>query len=302
MKTTERVHELLLNYACSAKCAFCYNPPITDELLRREATLRQAAESLSAAAAAGAKRLNLHGGEVTLRDDLPQVLALARKLGFVNINVVTNGVRLGEKAYARKLVDCGATEFRFSLHASTAALHDSILKLPGAYDKAFAGVRHLRSMGVPVGVNFVLHRDNVHDLPASLKRFKEELGLSDFIVYYPHYRGMAALNAGVLKLTYAEAAAAAREAVQACAELFLANFPPCVAPDLRERMLDWSHEDGGGDSLHIPEGDTHAVADMKHGQRMKAPRCSSCSLDARCSGFEREYAELYGTEDFVPCS
>lgn len=306
MKTSERVHDLFLNYACNAKCAFCYNPPITEELLFRETSFADAAESLYRAARRGCRRLNLHGGEVTLRDDLRRLLALARKLGFRHVAVVTNGVRLGDAQYARGLVDSGANEFRVSLHGSTAERHDRIVRLPGAFDKACAGVGHLRALGVPVGVNFVVHAQNLGDLPAALIHYHDALGLRDFIVYYPHYRGMAELNAGTLRVSYPEVAAALREVFAAleargsAEALYVANLPPCVLPERESQILDWSAADAAGDSLGIPEGDTRDVGEMKHEQRVKAPSCGRCRLDKACSGFEPEYARLYGSADFQP--
>ena len=108
-----------------AKCPFCYNPPITPELLRRELSFEDAARSLYSGSKNGARLLNLHGGEVTLRDDLPKILALSKKLGFKQITVVTNGVRLKHLTYVRRLVTAGATHFRLSIHSAEAPIHDS---------------------------------------------------------------------------------------------------------------------------------------------------------------------------------
>lgn len=307
MKTTEKVHELLLNYACNAKCAFCYNPPITQELLFRELSLSEAAESLYRAFQQGSTRLNLHGGEATLRDDLPNIAVLARRIGFSHVTLVTNGVRLSDSSYARKLAACGIDEFRFSLHGSTAELHDKILRLPGAFDKALAGIKNVREAGIErVGVNFVIHQENFKDMPNALRFYLTALGIRDFIAYYPHYRGMAGLNAESIGVSYPEVAPFVREAFQVLEKnggaeaLYLANFPPCIAPERLERLLDWSRDDAAGHSLSIPDERTREIGEMKHGQRMKAPACGRCSLDQACSGFEREYRQLYGDEHFLP--
>jgi 7,8-dihydro-6-hydroxymethylpterin dimethyltransferase len=60
----------------------------------------------------GSCPLQLSGGEPTLRNDLPQIIGLARKIGFDHIQVNTNGIRLAEdSAYGQALKDAGVTDF-----------------------------------------------------------------------------------------------------------------------------------------------------------------------------------------------
>ncbi|MDR1084526.1 MAG: radical SAM protein [Deltaproteobacteria bacterium] len=52
--------------------------------------------------------IQLSGGEPTLRDDLPEIIALGRRLGFDYIQVNTNGLRLGQDpGYVQKLKSAG---------------------------------------------------------------------------------------------------------------------------------------------------------------------------------------------------
>ena len=61
-----------------------------------------------AMAAAGPCNLQLSGGEPTLRDDLPEIVDVARRTGYSFIQVNTNGLRLAsDKDYARRLVAAG---------------------------------------------------------------------------------------------------------------------------------------------------------------------------------------------------
>ena len=56
--------------------------------------------------------LQLSGGEPMLRDDLPQIVALARRAGFDHIQVNTNGIRLAQDPdYAQSLKDAGTSDF-----------------------------------------------------------------------------------------------------------------------------------------------------------------------------------------------
>lgn len=54
--------------------------------------------------------VQLSGGEPTIRDDLPQIVAMGKEMGFEHIQVNTNGVRLAEdKEYLHKLKENGAS-------------------------------------------------------------------------------------------------------------------------------------------------------------------------------------------------
>ena len=293
MRTAESVYELFLNYACTAKCPFCYNPPITPELLSRDLSFEQAAESLYKGAKTGARILNLHGGEPTLRDDLPKILALAKKLGFSRITTVTNGVRLGDRAYAESLVRAGGTHFRISVHAAHAALHDKIVAIPGAFEKIQAALKNLE--GLPVGFNFVLIRSNFKELPAFVKRFSK---LGDLIVYFPHRRGMMEINEKAEGVSYLDVAPSIRAAAKN-GPFLMANFLPCLMPELKDRMIDWGEEQGETAMAH-PEGKETDVLDMKDRQRVPVTACSSCALAQTCHGVEREYLKVHGEGEFNP--
>ena len=307
MKTDDPTLELFLNYACQAKCGFCYNPPIDDQLLRLELSFEQAAAALYQASHGGTRRLNLHGGEVTLRDDLPKIVRLARKLGFIDITLVTNGVRLGDGRYARSLASAGLTSARLSIHAPNAPAHDAIVQVPGAFVRARRAMAHMEKLGVAVGINFVLIAENASLLPEFLKMLVVDAGVKDVIVYFPHERGMMALNAARLSMSYQDThahlldAAAMLTAAGRRDALKIANVPPCAAPELLDVLLDWerSHEGSPAAMLH-PEGHESDLSAMKDGQRRPIAACRSCTLSARCRGVESEYLRRHGDAALRP--
>ena len=58
----------------------------------------------------GPFNIQLSGGEPTMRDDLPEIIALGKSKGFTFFQLNTNGVRLAkEEGYAKKLADAGVS-------------------------------------------------------------------------------------------------------------------------------------------------------------------------------------------------
>lgn len=292
-----RTFELLLSFECNAKCGFCYNPPVTPELLRQRLPFKRAAELLQRARADGYGGVWFTGGDPTLRPDLQKLLLLSRKLGFTRIQIGTNGVRLAAREEAERLAEAGLNYVRLSLHAASAPLHDELLKLPGAFDAALAAYGHLRRRGVYVGVNFVVTRRNYRELPAFYE-LCSRLEVPDLDVIFMHYQGMMEADADGLAVRYAEAA----PYLEGCrVPLTIINAPPCVVPAaLRSSVSDWSVE-STGDALRVPTTETLDLRDMKESQRAKGPGCARCSLEPRCLGFERRYAARFGDKEFVPC-
>ncbi len=302
-----RVYELLLSYACNAKCDFCYNPPITPALLKQEISLPRAAALLTRARAEGYEGVWLTGGEPTLRKDLPQLLLLSKKLGFARVQIGTNGVRLADERYARRLAAAGLNFARVSLHAARADLHDELLKLPGSFDAAVRAVANLRRLGVETGVNFVVTSRNYRELPGFFRFAARDLKVPHFDVIFLHHRGEMERHADALGVRYSAVAPWLRRAFRGLARegagttARLVNIPPCVVPELERWIVDWAvHAGAAGDRLARPGGEAIDLSEMKSAQRTKAPSCARCALDDRCMGFEPEYERLYGVADFRP--
>lgn len=301
-----RTFELLLSYECNAKCGFCYNPPLTPQVLAQEIPFLRAAQLLAAARAKGHDGVWFTGGDPTLRADLPKLLLLARKLGFTRVQIGTNAVRLASRAYARRLVDAGLNYARVSLHAARAEVHDRLLALPGAFDKALRGIENLRARGVYVGLNFVVTRENAAELPAFFSLCLDRLDVRDFDVIFLHHRGMMELHGEALGLRYRDAVPHLRAAWRVLERRglrrrtpTLINIPPCAAPELTPWMSDWSATEGG-DALARPGAQSVDLMDMKGAQKTKSPSCARCVHDRDCLGFEREYAAHYGADEFTP--
>jgi uncharacterized radical SAM superfamily Fe-S cluster-containing enzyme len=92
---------------CNLNCAVCFvdsgRGGTEDPSLEKITWLLE-----RAMAAAGPCNLQLSGGEPTLRDDLPDIVEVARRIGYSFIQVNTNGLRLAsDKIYVRRLLAAG---------------------------------------------------------------------------------------------------------------------------------------------------------------------------------------------------
>jgi uncharacterized radical SAM superfamily Fe-S cluster-containing enzyme len=87
-------------FANARACGFVYEPSFDEvvgmlKLLRAEKPIPTPAVQFS-------------GGEPTMREDLPTIIRKAKELGFPQVQIATNGVKLAkEQDYAQKLKDAG---------------------------------------------------------------------------------------------------------------------------------------------------------------------------------------------------
>ena len=98
---------LELTKRCNLACSYCYAD--SGEQTANDPDLETIAGWYKSAAAAGGNcNIQLSGGEPTLRDDLPAIVAMGREHGFSFIQVNTNGLRLAaDDGFVRDLKAAG---------------------------------------------------------------------------------------------------------------------------------------------------------------------------------------------------
>jgi len=130
--------------ACNLACVHCrasaQTAPAADELTTGEAfgLIDQLAEL-------GRPILVISGGEPLMRPDIFDIAAYGTERGL-RMAVSPNGTLLTAAAVAN-LIKAGVRRISVSIDGSTAARHDAIRGVPGAFDEAMAGLARCREAG-----------------------------------------------------------------------------------------------------------------------------------------------------------
>jgi radical SAM protein with 4Fe4S-binding SPASM domain len=77
--------------------------------------------------------------------------------------LATNGTLIDSEK-ARQIRDAGIGRVSVSLDGATAGVHDRMRQIPGAFDQAIEGLRHLREHEVPFQINVTLTKQNAGQL------------------------------------------------------------------------------------------------------------------------------------------
>jgi MoaA/NifB/PqqE/SkfB family radical SAM enzyme len=174
------------------------------------------------------------GSEITLRRDLPELAAEARRHGFEHVRIQTHGMRLADENYCRTLVDAGVDEYFVSVTAADAATHDAITEVPGSFEKTLRGLRNLDSFeGVVTLTNTVITKRSYHHLPRVVDLLGDlrRLVQMDFWGYWP----MSETDEKDLVVSHVETLPFLRQAIARARSLGRAvevkNFPECLLGD-----------------------------------------------------------------------
>jgi pyrroloquinoline quinone biosynthesis protein E len=178
-----------LTYRCPLHCAFCSNPVDYAKHSEELATadwLRVFRE----ARAMGAVQLGFSGGEPLLRDDLEELVAEARRLGFYT-NLITSGVGLTAQR-AKALKEAGLDHIQLSFQDSSRELND-FLSSTRTFDLKSRVARIIKDHGYPMVLNCVMHRYNLPHVERIIE-MAEEMGAEFLELANVQYYGWAWLN------------------------------------------------------------------------------------------------------------
>lgn len=178
-----------LTYRCPLHCAFCYNP-LNYEAVRNELTTGEWVDVLRQARALGAVQLGFSGGEPLMRDDLEELVAEARRLGFYS-NLITSGVGLTETRIAA-LKEAGLDHIQLSFQDSTRELND-FLSSTRTFELKLKVAKLIKQYDYPMVMNCVLHRYNLPHV-GKIIEMALELGAEYLELANTQYYGWAMKN------------------------------------------------------------------------------------------------------------
>jgi radical SAM protein with 4Fe4S-binding SPASM domain len=136
-------------------------------------TFERVARTLDGLAALGCRKVHFSGGEPTLRPDLPDLVAHARRLKM-RATLTTNGTLL-TRELSTQLVKAGLNSVCVSVDSPVRSVHDRMRGVSGALKQTKAGIQSLRRAAVrcgvslPIRINTVVGRENY----ATLDRLPE---------------------------------------------------------------------------------------------------------------------------------
>ena len=316
--------EVHLGTRCNSRCVFCMSS-VNRDLKEPWASLDRVKEELRHFYDEGCRAAGFLGGEPTAYPHIVDCVSYAKSLGYGQIVICTNGLRLCDAAFCRRLVRAGLTRVTVSVHSHQPEIEDRLItRVPGALARKVRAVCNLvalRRQGLlpgDISLNPVLCRPTLRGMEEFILFFGR-MGVDDirFNYIWPH---------GEVKADPAWTPSF-REAMPEIVRILLVNekrlrqhlsfggIPKCalslagvsgrLMEFLASKYLDEAGFDPGNDvSMATRQG---PMRDRFVWQQVKrdvlktmGSDCGRCRHQGRCEGVWASYAQLYGFTELRP--
>lgn len=295
--------ESLIIFRCNCRCIMCSTGLQIDRSIGSSdyhaiRPIADVKKDIDRAKKMKATGFAFSGGEPTLRKDLAELAAYAKKVGLKHIEVQSNGRMYSYKEYCQKLIDAGVNHFVISFHSHIRETHDLIMGVPGTYDQALAGIKNLNDLGQPVKINVVLTRHNYQGLEEHM-RFLSQFKLAEVRFTMTMAEGNVRHDPRAVMPAMSEAGpyiGRAIDVIKDQAGCFIYNMVPCLTPGYERFVNDL----GQYDTLLIGPEFESSLDESRKSRKIKSKACDECVYTDICYGIWKNYAEVFGLDELKP--
>lgn len=165
-------------HKCNLRCKHCYsNSGAVEE---EELTTEQALNVVDQLADAHLTALAFSGGEPLTRSDFFEVARHASDRGLY-VSLASNGTLLNSEN-VRKLKEARVNYIDISIDGASAKTHDDFRGVPGAYEKAVAGLKKCIDADICACIATTVGKNNMSELPGIID-LAEDLGVERFTYF-----------------------------------------------------------------------------------------------------------------------
>jgi MoaA/NifB/PqqE/SkfB family radical SAM enzyme len=165
-------------HKCNLRCKHCYSNSGEPEAY--ELTTEQALAVVDQLADAHVTALAFSGGEPLTRKDFFQVAKHASDRGLY-VSLASNGTLLTKENVA-KIKEAQVNYIDISIDGATAKTHDDFRGVPGALDKAVAGLKNCVDADICACIATTVGKNNMTELPAIID-LAEQLQIERFTYF-----------------------------------------------------------------------------------------------------------------------
>lgn len=297
--------DLAVTYRCNNDCSHCYNARPRNYT---ELSVQQWKTILDRLWEIGIPHVVFTGGEPTLFDGLPELIAHAQQNGQIT-GLNTNGRRLSDANYLRMLVDAGLDHVQVTFESCEPSIHDSMVNTNGAWKQTVAGLKNALATRLYVMTNTTMLQDNISTIPETLD-YLAELGVPTIGLNALIYSGHGAtVGTGLAERELKPVLEIARQKTEHAGQRLIwytpteyCHFDPmelslgvkgctaalynmCIEPDGAVLPCQ-SYYQSLGNILVSPWQSIweHDLARALRQRKYIEPRCQECSLLVECGG------------------
>jgi MoaA/NifB/PqqE/SkfB family radical SAM enzyme len=255
----------------------------------------------------GFSSVNLHGGEPTIFQEFSYLINAINELGYNDITIQTNGVRLSDEKFVKSLIERHVNLFVVSMHDCIPAMHNNVTNSPDSFELVSKGIKIVLRNEGNVRTNTVLLKSNYQHIE-NIMDYLYDLGVRVFNI--SSLNPTWATPTKNIKLfeqtvpTYEELAPYLKNMLIKYSgkdvKITLEGFPYCFLPEFNHLNLYNTERN----IFMLSYGDKSVINYEKYLNeikiRGKAEKCIKCAMNNICKGVWIGYARMRGWDEFNP--
>jgi MoaA/NifB/PqqE/SkfB family radical SAM enzyme len=268
---------------CQNDCVFCVEPKFGSMPIKTTRGKKHG-------------QLLIGSRECTTIPGIADIIALLGEK-YKKISIGSNGQKFSDIGFADKILAAGVRNISISLHAPSRAVHDSLSKRRGAFEKTLSGIKNIiflknkKKYSVNVAVNFVVTKKNIRYI-RKFVGFAGSLGVRDvnFLAMIPMgsakniYRKMMPRYQDIAEAVFKIKKTDQSSPILKKMRIFLVHVPYCTLPE----------QDIKNDFRVLISPRTGQFDEINGNDLKKI--CRKCRFYAYCEGMPKDYATLYNKE------
>jgi len=336
MEYTKRAR-IFTGTGCNTRCRFCYyyltglRDFWSKETIKRE---------MDIAKKSGMNAIDFSGGEPTIHPNFLELVEYAKSRGFKTICTLTNGLRMSDEKFVKKVVDAGINDVLFSLHGSCAEEHNYITQVSTSFDKILEAINNIKDYNINFRINCTITKINYKNLIRHAELYnKLEPMQVNFILFNDFELADELTNQFAVK--YSEVEPYIKKAIDlmegSIRYINVRYIPFCFMEGYEKHVTDypqkifdpfeWSQRllirlpasritpfwkyigylvYGFIKTRPKPKLSREFLEDicvrMRLRDYVKSEKCKECKYDYICQGLEKSYAKVFGLSELTPIS
>jgi MoaA/NifB/PqqE/SkfB family radical SAM enzyme len=288
--------DVVLGYDCNLKCSYC---TITDAMRLRSIPTDVVVREIDAAARRGWKQVAFTGGEPTIFPDLPKLVRYAKKRGFDDIKIASNGLRYAHAPFLDHLVEAGVSVFHVSMHAFDDGAYERTVSRSETAALRRQAIEHLVQRRLPLVADLILKNDTYRTLRPWIESLVAH-GVRQFRLWLVSLTDQNAGNVEQLPRIsdlLPELTGAFDDARAGGYEVLSLHVPRCFLPGYEDHVL---HPGQDGVRVVTPDEIFDLVASRLTGGVKPEKSCGVCRYRNECPGLREDYVAEFGTSELRP--
>ncbi|GEM_PF-3182483 len=298
-----RIQIMTIN-ACNNNCIFCCSrhPDLRGRQNGRSINSRSL--KIECKKRANINSVMFTGGESMLHQNLPGLVKDARKMGYRNITLQTNGRLLKYKDACIDLLKKGVNEVHVSLHGSNSKIHDAMARTPGAFKQTCEGIDNIislkKSFPLKIYTSFTITKMNYKDIYNYLLLLSSWGGIDGAVLNTLMYVGNAAAFFKQIFVSYTDIAKEFQSSLKKLQKTQRGIFFPINITPMPVCLMKGFEKYAGIQETPLQIQNNKVEILKRCSPTIKNKKCLPCAHKNVCSGIDAFYAKNIGWQEIIP--